>query len=83
MFPFEYTYLNMPTSPLTSQQLERISEAIEQTMVQLQSIEICTEINPMQYNARLCWERLYEARELLRAQVSTASTMKPRGNFID
>lgn len=56
----------MSTSPLTPQQLRQLSQAIEQTMTQLQIMETSTELQPMQYNARLCWEQLYEARELLR-----------------
>lgn len=62
----------MSTNPLTPQQLVQISEAIEQTMTQLQSMEASTDLRPLQYNARLCWEQLYEARELLRANLPSA-----------
>jgi len=57
------------TIPLTPQQLKQIVVDIEQTMEQLQVIETSKDLEPMKYNARLCWERLYEARELLRAQM--------------
>lgn len=70
----------MPTNPLTPQQLQQISQAIEQTMMQLQSMENSKDIQPMQYNARLCWEQLYESRELLRAHLVLKSDSQP-GKF--
>lgn len=69
----------MPTSPLTPQQLREISQAIEQTMLQLQSMEASTDIQPMQYNARLCWEQLYESRELLRAHLMSTNASQVHG----
>jgi hypothetical protein len=47
--------------------LSEIAQAIEQVMAQLQMIEQGKEIQPMRYTARLCWEQLYEPREILRA----------------
>lgn len=62
----------MSTDSLTSQQLEKMTQAVEQTMMRLQVIETLT-TPPMQYNARLCWERLYDAREILRAHLPSQS----------
>ena len=67
----------MSTSPITPQQLVQISEAIEQTMTQLQSMEASTDLRPLRYNARLCWEQLYEVRELLRANLPST----PQGSL--
>lgn len=52
----------------TPAELAVIAQVIEQVMPQLQAIEQGQDIRPMRYNARLCWEKLYQAREILRGR---------------
>lgn len=61
----------MSTSPITTQQLTLISQAIEQSMTRLQVIETSTDVKLMRDNAHLCWEQLYEVSQLLRAHLAS------------
>ncbi len=58
----------MSACEISPEELQQISQAIEQAMVQLQTIEQGNDVRPMQYTARLCWETLYESREILRTK---------------
>lgn len=58
----------MSTCEISPEELRQIAQAIEQAMAQLRAIEQGNDVRPMQYTARLCWETLYESREILRAK---------------
>lgn len=65
---------------LSSESLDIIYRAVEQASSRILAIESGKLLLPMQYAARLAWEVLYEAREILRiAQRPRAE--QPRQNW--
>jgi len=51
---------------LAPEKADTIYRSIEQASYQLSDINRGERLRPMQYTARLCWEALYDAREILR-----------------
>lgn len=62
---------------LSSENIDVIRLAVEQANSRLKDIEQGRFLLPMQYSARLSWEVLYEAREILR-RLKRPRTEQPR-----